>query len=237
MIRGARSRYLRQGAALVCLLALFVAPFIAWREQLLTLLTNKAKVEEFIRGFGRWGPVVCISLQIIQVVVVPLPGQILDVASGYLFGALLGTSYSMVGMLIGSAIVMAISRRFGRPLVVRLVDEELLNRLDRFSQKRGAFFFLLFLLFPLLPNDVVCFVAGLSPLSLVKLILLAAIGRLPSILVGNLMGAGASVLDPSQLVILIIVLVAIILAFKLFGRSVEEKMFSTVERIGEGKEG
>jgi hypothetical protein len=72
---------------------------------------------------------------------------------------------------------------------------------------------------------------------LVKLILLAAIGRLPSILVGNLVGAGASVLDPSQLVILIIVLVAIILAFKLFGRSVEEKMFSTVERIGEGKEG
>jgi uncharacterized membrane protein YdjX (TVP38/TMEM64 family) len=143
----------------------------------------------------------------------------------------------MVGMLIGSAIVMAISRRFGRPLVVRLVDEELLNRLDRFSQKRGAFFFLLFLFFPLLPNDVVCFVAGLSPLPLVKLILLAAIGRLPSILVGNLVGAGASVLNPSQLVILTIVLVAITLAFKLFGRRVEEKMFSTVERIVEWKEG
>jgi|Deesub1362B_J571_1020462.scaffolds.fasta_scaffold02464_5 uncharacterized membrane protein YdjX (TVP38/TMEM64 family) len=228
MIKGARSRYLLQ---VVAFFLLFALSFIAWRGQLLTLFTNRAKVEELVRGFGRWGPVVSISLQVVQVVVVPIPGQILDAVNGYLFGAFLGTSYSMVGMLIGSTIVMAISRRFGRPLVERLVNEELLNRLDGFSQKRGAFFFLLFLLFPFLPNDVACFIAGLTPLPLAQLVLLAAIGRLPGILISNLVGASASVLNPGQLIMLIIVFAAIALASRSFFRRVEGKMFSTIERI------
>jgi len=142
------------------------------------------------------------SLEMAQVVLAPVPGGVIDLTRGYLFGPGWGTSYSMVGLMGGTVIALCLAPRFGRPLVERLVPPRTLDRLDHYARHRGALFFLLLFLMPFIPNDVTCFLAGLTPLPLAVLVLIATIGRLPGVLMANLMGANVAALMPLQLLLI-----------------------------------
>ena len=214
--------------AVVGLLALVVATLFIWHRPLLTFFADRAKVQGFVTRFGPWAPLAAILLHVAQVLLAPIPGQVIDAVNGYLFGAAGGTFYSLVGVIIGSSLAMVLARRFGRPWAERLIKRETLERLDGYSRQRGALFFFLVFLFPFLPDDVACFLAGLTLLPLPELIVLAAIGRLPGILVANFVGANAAALTPIQGAVFIALLTAIALAFWRYQERVEMAMLKTI---------
>jgi len=76
---------------------------------------------ELIRNLGKWSLIGMILFHAAQVVIPPIPGQVLDMANGYLFGPLLGSLFGLIGIIIGSVMAMSFTRRFGRPLVGRFV--------------------------------------------------------------------------------------------------------------------
>ena len=160
-----------------------------WREPLWALFRDQEHVRGWVAGFGPWGPLVSVALNVAQVLVAPIPGQFVGVMNGYLYGVWWGTLYSMVGLLVGTALAMALARRFGRPLVERLVNPERLARWDRITRRRGPLFFFLIFLTPSLPDDIVCFLIGLSSLAVPRMIVLALIGRLPGVFVSCWLGA------------------------------------------------
>jgi uncharacterized membrane protein YdjX (TVP38/TMEM64 family) len=123
---------------------------------------------------------------------------------------------------------MALARRFGRPWAEKLIKRETLERLDGYSRQRGALFFFLVFLFPFLPDDVACFLAGLTPLPMAELIVLAAIGRLPGIFVANFVGANAAALTRTQIALFIAVLAALALAFWRYQERVEGAMLTAM---------
>lgn len=94
---------------------LLVAGYLAVR-QYLPFLSNPSELKEGITGFGLFAPLAFIALQVIQVVVSPIPGHAMGVVSGYLFGSIYGTIYSVVGAAIGSGIAFGLSRRYESPL-------------------------------------------------------------------------------------------------------------------------
>ena len=220
-------------AALFVTLALLIAALVVWRKPLLACFGDRERVSDFIRRWGAWAPVVTISLQVLQVVVAPIPGQALDVVNGYLFGPLWGTLYSMVGMMIGSFLAMGLTRRFGRPLAERLVSGQALERIDRYARRRGPLFFLVFFLTPFVPNDVACFLAGLTPIPLAELMLIALVGRLPSIVVSNLVGATATELTLPQVVAFGVGSLLVVLAFRRWQTRIEENLIRVVTRLTE----
>jgi len=199
--------------AVVGLLALVVAALFIWHRPLLTFFADRAKVQGFVTRFGPWAPLAAILLHVAQVLLAPIPGQVIDAVNGYLFGTVWGTVYSLVGVIAGSGLAMTLARRFGRPWAERLIKTETLERLDSYSWHRGSLFFFLVFLFPFLPDDLACFLAGLTLLPLPELIVLAAVGRLPGILVANLVGANAAALTRTQVVFFIAGLTVIALAF------------------------
>jgi uncharacterized membrane protein YdjX (TVP38/TMEM64 family) len=95
----------------------------------------------------------------------------------------------MTGLMIGSTLVMGLTRRFGRPLMERFVDPSSIERIDRLVERRGSLVIFLIFLLPFLPDDAVCFLAGLTPIPLLELVLLALIGRLPGVFIANLIGS------------------------------------------------
>ncbi|MGA9349209.1 MAG: VTT domain-containing protein [Anaerolineae bacterium] len=213
-----------QTIAILGLLALVIAALLIWHKPLLSFFADRAKVQEFVIRFGPWAPLSSILLHMAQVLLAPIPGQVIDVVNGYLFGTVWGTVYSLVGVIAGSSVAMALARRFGRPWAERLVKRETLERIDGYSRQRGALFFFLVFLFPFLPDDVACFLAGLTLLPLPELIVLATIGRLPGILVANFVGANAAALTQTQAAFFIIVLATIALAFWRYQERVEATM-------------
>jgi uncharacterized membrane protein YdjX (TVP38/TMEM64 family) len=220
-------------ALLVALLALLVAALVIWHRPLLAFFGDRERVADFIRRWGAWAPVVTISLQVVQVIAAPIPGQALDAVNGYLFGPMWGTVYSMVGMMIGSFLAMGLTRRFGRPLAERLVGEQSLERIDRYARRRGPLFFLVFFLMPFVPNDVACFLAGLTPIPLAELMLIALVGRTPSIVVSNLVGATVTELTLPQIMVFGAGTLLVALAFWRWQTRIEESQIKVAARLTE----
>lgn len=200
-----RRRFLVHLLALV--LAFVVATVLIRRHA--AFLTDTRAVRELIRGYGIWAPVVLIVLQAVQVVVAPIPGQVLAVVAGYLFGAWWGTLYNMIGIAIGSTIAFWLSRRYGRAYVETIVHDEALAQFDSVSEDYGRSALFFFFLVPGLPDDILCFAGGLTKIPLWQLIVLAVVGRAPAFFLVNVVGELLSTENFAAAVGLAVVLVAL----------------------------
>ncbi len=173
------------------ILAALVAPLILWQGQIRAVFMEPERLTAAVRGAGPWAPLVFIGLYIAQAIAAPIPGQALNFAAGYLFGLVPGVLYSWLGLMLGSIAALLLARYLGRPLVQRLVNPTTLAKMDHLAANRGlAFFFVVFLI-PGLPDDIACFVAGLTSLPLPALIAVCAVARLPSVVASVWLGANA----------------------------------------------
>ncbi|AXG10382.1 TVP38/TMEM64 family protein [Haloplanus rubicundus] len=166
---------------------LLVGAAVLLRRQI-AFLTDAEAARAYVRGFGVWAPLALIVLQALQVVLAPVPGQVLAAVAGYLFGPWWGTLYNVVGIGIGSAAAFWLSRRFGRTYVERMVAEDALATFDGFVERRGLLSLLVLFLIPGLPDDAICFVGGLTPIRLRKLVVVAVVGRAPAFFLANVFG-------------------------------------------------
>ncbi len=187
--RAARTWLLCLGVVL-CALVLTV-PLLVWRGQIMALFADRAQAAAWVRGAGPWGPLLLMGLVVAQVVAAPIPGQALSFVAAYTYGFWLGSLYCWLGTILGTVAVMCLARWLGRPLVERLVAPAALARLDRLAEGQGLAFFFLIWLLPFLPDDLAGFAAGLTRLPLAALIVTAAVGRLPGLLVAAWVGANA----------------------------------------------
>ncbi len=152
--------------------------------------TSPERIKEWLLSFGIYSPIAFILLQTAQVLLAPIPGQVTGIASGYLFGIFFGTIYSMIGAMIGSLIAFFLSRKLGRPFVERILKQETIKKFDYVSGEKGEFALFMIFLLPALPDDAVCFIAGLTKIPIRKLMLIAFFGRLPGYIILNMVGAG-----------------------------------------------
>ncbi|QIB75564.1 TVP38/TMEM64 family protein [Halogeometricum borinquense] len=182
---------------LVALVVLSVAIVLLRRH--LEFLTNAAELRAFIQGYGFWAPLVLVILQSLQVVAAPIPGQILALVAGYLFGAWWGTVYNVIGITIGSTVAFWLARRFGRAYVERIVHEDVLAQFDSIDTAHARLTLFLFFLVPGLPDDILCFAGGLTKIPLWQLVALAIIGRTPAFFLTNVVGGllGANQVAPA----------------------------------------
>jgi uncharacterized membrane protein YdjX (TVP38/TMEM64 family) len=132
-----------------------------------------------------------VLLQVIQVLVAPIPAPLLGLLGGALFGFWQGLLLSVLGLAIGSAIAMASSRILGNTVVRRLVPAAILARFDRLAGVNSVWSFFLIFLLPAMPDDAVCLLAGLTRLPLHRLLLVCIAGRLPGIAVLTFAGSRA----------------------------------------------
>jgi uncharacterized membrane protein YdjX (TVP38/TMEM64 family) len=139
---------------------------------------DAAHVRDWILSFGTFSAVVYFLIVITQVIVSPIPAGPVTFAGAVIFGVPQGLALSMAGSVVGSALVFAAARRWGQPLVMRLVGEETFykyaGRLDR-----EGWWLLAILLVPFMPDDAACALAGLSAISFRRFLVFVVVGRLP----------------------------------------------------------
>lgn len=151
---------------------------------------SKTAVRDWFASLGAWGPAFFIGVQVLQVLVAPIPGQLAGLAGGFVFGFWRGLLYTMIGLGIGSLIAMSLGRLFGWKIVRRFVSPSIMERFDQVITDGGQFSFFMIFLLPALPDDAVCFLAGLTQLCLSGLWLGCILGRLPGMAVLSFAGAG-----------------------------------------------
>ncbi len=150
--------------------------------------SDKERLNYFITSFGFYAPLVFISMQILQVVFAPIPGELTGFIGGYLFGIIPGFTYSSVGLMLGSVFAFLLSRHLGMPFVHRFVGQETMRKFDRLMERQGAFFAFLFFLIPGLPKDYFCYLLGLSPMHIFTFSFISTMGRIPGTLLLTIQG-------------------------------------------------
>lgn len=152
-------------------------------------------LEAFAREHLFAGGIIFSLICAVQVVVAFIPGEIVEVAAGVLFGPWIGTSLCLVAETLGSIVAILLVRRLGRRLVESLYPREKIDALPVLNnpKKRNTFIFLLFAI-PGTPKDFLTYIIGLTKISIPMYAILTFFARIPSvvssIIAGDWLGEG-----------------------------------------------
>ena len=175
--------------SLVIFIALFAWLTFAVGGPLVQLAQEPEKFRAWIDEKGMLGQLLFIGMQVLQVVIAMIPGEMLEVGAGYAFGAWEGTLLCMVGVAIGSTLIFLLTKRFGLKLVEAFVPREKLQEL-KFFKKEKRLELLIFLVFfiPGTPKDLLSYFIGLTDMKLGTWLLITAVARIPSIVTSTVTG-------------------------------------------------
>ncbi|MDE5721386.1 MAG: VTT domain-containing protein [Clostridia bacterium] len=123
------------------------------------------RLTEIIKGTGSWGMAVYVLIQVLQVVILPLPAAICYIPGSRIWGALTATLLASLGVLIGSVIAYFIGRLFGKKVVIWIAGKETTEKYAGYIAGKGKFIFVLMQILPFFPDDILCMVAGLTSMN------------------------------------------------------------------------
>ncbi|MBO5889304.1 MAG: TVP38/TMEM64 family protein [Clostridia bacterium] len=147
----------------------------------LAKIDSVESLRNYVASFGYLAIFIYIIISVLQVVVLPIPGFI-SVATGVaLFGPFKTSIYSFIGIFIGSLIAFFIGRFLGYKVVSWLIGEESLNKWEKSIKNKDKLVLTFMFLFPFFPDDILCFVAGLSSMSTGYFLVMITICRIVSV--------------------------------------------------------
>lgn len=165
--------------------------FLAWfaGRPLIRFAQEPEKFRAWVDQRGLWAHVVFVGMVALQVIVAIIPGEPLEIAAGYAFGALEGTLLCVVGALLGSLAVFLAVRRLGERLAEVFFSLDKLKSLKFLqNERRLSFWVFVIYLLPGTPKDLLCYFVGLTELPLANWVFITAVARLPSIVTSTVGG-------------------------------------------------
>ena len=141
---------------------------------------NSAALETWVKGAGPAGPQLYVVLYAVATVLF-LPGSILTLAGGALFGPVLGTVYSLTGATAGATAAFLIARYLASDWVNRRASGWIKQVIDGVEQE-GWRFVAFVRLIPLFPFNLLNYVLGLTRISLAQYVVASFVFMFPGAL-------------------------------------------------------
>lgn len=150
-------------AAVVAAFLLAAGGYVGISEWLGISYTIHAEpFQEWVEDRGPLGPVVFILVMALSVLFAPIPNVPIFIAAGLAWGSVVGTIYSMIGMMLGSVLAFYCSRLLGRKHLPRLIGGRAAGRLDLLVDKMGGRVIFWARMLPVVNFDWISFLAGLT---------------------------------------------------------------------------
>jgi uncharacterized membrane protein YdjX (TVP38/TMEM64 family) len=221
-------KLMRAVLPLAVILAVFAALVIFYGDKLIEIVASPSVIKAELESFGHMGGVIFVLFQILQIVIAVIPGEPIQLAGGFVFGTLGGFALSTIGIMAGSFIAFAISRKFGVPVVRLFVSEEkLIEYKGIIESKKGLGIMFLLFLVPAIPKDVLIYAAGLTPIKFKVLFIIYFFARIPANLAASYMGAQLGNENYVEFVLAGIAAAVILGAFYMF----RDRIMAMFERI------
>ena len=217
---------------LIAIVGILVAVYYIGRSYgWFAFFESTQNIQSYVSSFGPLAPLIFFAIQFMQVIISPIPGNLTTIAGGVMFGFINGFLISFAAVFLGSICAFLLGKKFGRPLVERLVGKP---RVDKYmvtvSSRQKIVLFLMFL-FPFFPDDLLCLVAGLTAMRLPYFTVLMLVTRPFGLLFSALIGAGI-ISMPIWAWAIIIVVVIILFVFSLkYAPQIEERTKGLIDKI------
>lgn len=180
-------------ALLFAVVLLCGSGFLLWKTGFFSSLGSLEEMRAYIARFAPFSHLFYFVIQLLSVVVAPIPSNVTALAGALLFGTWPAFLLTWAAVAAGSVLVFWLARALGQRFVDRLVSQKVSEKyLDIIRRKRDVFLFLAFL-FPFFPDDLLCILAGLTDIPLKRFCILVLAARPWGLLVSCLVGG--SVLD------------------------------------------
>lgn len=144
------------------------------------------RVVDRVQTAGPAGALILLSIQFLQVVVAFIPGEVVQIAAGLIYGPWIGALIILLGCVVSSMFVFWLVRKFGAPFVQQMVSSRFIGRFERF-ERTGRLKTLVFVLFliPGLPKDVFTYLVPLTNMDMRSFVVLSTIARIPGVVVST----------------------------------------------------
>ncbi len=184
-----RRKALRRRVLIGLVAAAAITALLCWEylPGLLAWLADARAVRAFVSDHAFVSRLAMLGINIVQVLLAFLPGEPVELASGYAFGFWEGTALCLVASGLATSMIYWATRRWGWKLVGLFFDRSLFDRFSWLkSAKRLELIMFIVFLIPGTPKDFLTYFAGLTNMRFLPVVLIATFGRIPSIVTSTI---------------------------------------------------
>jgi len=185
-----KNKLWKKGVVLVAMAVGLVYVTVKYAAPLTRFFSNANQMGDYLASFGAWGAAVFVFFQALQVIIAPIPGEVTQFAGGFIYGTIPGTLFSVIGILMGSALVFGLGRWIGLPFLKVVISEKTFQKFGfLLNHPKTEFAILILFLVPGSPKDILTYIAGLTPVKPMRFFVAAMVARFPGILLSSYIGA------------------------------------------------
>lgn len=173
-----------------------------YRSGFFSALHSSQALQAYISGFAPYSHLCFFLLQLLSVILAPIPSNISAMAGGVLFGTWTAFFLTISAVLLGSMIVFGLARVLGQSFVDKFVSQNVSEKYLSLIRAKTDTFLALAFLFPFFPDDMLCILAGLTTISPTRFFLIALFTRPWGLLVASALGGATLALPPWAMALL-----------------------------------
>ncbi len=167
--------------------------YVKFGSGLWDIVKDPVNFKTWLSSFGGHDRILFVAVRALQTVVKIIPAEPLEIGSGYAYGTFMGLVYCLLGSVIGSVVILVMTKLLGKKIVEIFVPAGSIQniRLFKDEKKVNLLVFILYLI-PGTPKDVFTYLVGLTPINPVPFLIISSFARIPSIVSSTWCGATLS---------------------------------------------
>lgn len=172
----------------------------------------KESIRNFIEQFGVFAPTAYILVHQLSYVLAPISGIPFLIIGFYMFGRDV-VIYNYLVALIGFIINFFIARRWGRRWVTRFAGREVVEKIDRLSNRYGVVSLVSFRLIQGGIGDFVSYAYGFTPIKFSTYFVISAIATLPGSIIWYIVASKTNSIEQFFVVTLVLLVISLVVFY------------------------
>lgn len=142
------------------------------------ILNNTNALKDWVAQYRFLAPLLFVFIQIAQIVIPIIPGGVTTVAGAMIFGPVWGFIYNYISIVIGSVLLFLLVRKYGIAFILLFIKEDEFRKYEkRLSNKTYERFFILCMISPVSPADILVMITGLTKMSLRRFLIIILLAK------------------------------------------------------------
>ena len=208
-----------------------------YRSGIFKTLSSLEDLRRMIDAAGPLAGMVYFVLQMLTVIVAPIPSNVTMLAGALALGFLKALVLGVLAVVLGSVLIFLAARKLGQKSVRNWLDRGVMDKYLPVIQEKQEMFLFLTMLFPFFPDDVICILAGLTQMPLTRFAVIMALARPWGLAFAALLGSGVIHLPVWGWIVLVLAMAAVFCLALRFSAQIEDRLLKWINRVTKGKEG
>ena len=231
-----KGRALRIALVALVVLALVAGAAVLYKNGWFERIGSVEELRALIDEAGAFAGIVFFLLQMLTVIVAPIPSNVTMMAGALALGFWPSLLLGIAAIWAGSMIMFLLSRRLGQRAVQGFIDRSVMEKYLPLIEEKQDMFLFLTLLFPFFPDDMLCILAGLTSIPTGRFAAIMLLARPWGLIFAALLGSGMLSLPPWGWAVLTLVLGAVFVLAMKYSRQIEDRLFALVSRLSRRRE-